>query len=82
SNPDAAEIKKTDDDSAEIRMTGHGRSIITASTANGKIAGRTIIESTASFKIAEKTSGKFLVPEGKDNGSKTRLQPGGEHVWK
>ncbi|WP_203288575.1 GH32 C-terminal domain-containing protein [Metabacillus sp. cB07] len=82
SNPDAAKIEKTDDDSAEIRMTGHGRSIITASAANGKIAGRTIIESTASFKIAEKTSGKFLVPEGKGNGSKTRLQPGGEHVWK
>lgn len=82
SNPEAAQIEKTDDDSAEIHMTGHGRSIITASTANGKIAGRTVVESTASFKIAEKTSGKFLVPEGTDNGSKTRLQPGGEEVWK
>ncbi|MGG4489822.1 GH32 C-terminal domain-containing protein [Metabacillus idriensis] len=82
SNPDAAEIKKVDERSAEIKMTGHGRSIITAVSKNGKLIGRTIVESKASFKIAEKTTGKILAPEGNSNGSKAKLQPSGEHLWK
>lgn len=82
SNPDAAEVKKLDERSAEVRMTGHGRSIITATSNNGKLIGRTIVDSKAAFKIADKTAGKILTPEGNSNGSKARLQTDGEQTWK
>ncbi|MGM0922265.1 MAG: GH32 C-terminal domain-containing protein [Bacillota bacterium] len=81
SNPGAAEIKKVDERSAEVRMTGHGKAVITATTKNGKLIGKTIVESKASFKIAEMTTGKILTPEGNANGSKARLQTGGKLSW-
>jgi hypothetical protein len=39
--------------SAEVRMTGYGRNAITATSKNGKLICRTIVENKAFFNIED-----------------------------
>lgn len=84
SNPSIVEVKKIDHNNSEIKIVGHGRSMITASTKNGKVVGTTIVESKASFHIVDAKSEKVLSVAGTSNGSKVTIQPKKdaiEQIW-
>lgn len=84
SNPSIVKIKTIDNNNAEIKVVGHGRGMITATTTNGKVVGTTVVDSKAFFNIVDVNSGKALTVEGTSNGSKVQIKrkkDGLEQLW-
>ncbi|WP_299089659.1 GH32 C-terminal domain-containing protein [uncultured Metabacillus sp.] len=77
SNPAIAEVKKLDHDTADVKMIGYGRAVISATTNNGKVIGSTVVTSKTSYQIVDVNSGKALTVNGTTNGSKVKIFPRG-----
>jgi len=74
SNPTVVELKTIDNNNAKIKVVGHGRALIEATTADGKVVGTTLVDSKAFFNIVDVNSGKALTVNGTLNGSKVKIQ--------